>query len=191
MAGCNIDMGSVYSCLTKSPSGILDFCEIWNLDDWRAGTPTYDPTDGHLTGYVNAQGLKAYRFEAADETNIIPLTEPRPVEGGDDGWKHGLTFPVFDRTQAMRNNVERMQSNKVVCIIMRNDGKGEILGKDGGLRLSAASPNAQDPNLGNMFQVTVETKDTMGAETKMPLLIDAGDYTTTLALIEGMEQAGA
>jgi hypothetical protein len=139
---------------------------------------------------VNASTLKAYRFEAADETNIIPLVEPRPVEGGSDTWKHGLTFPVFTRTQAMRNNIERMQSNKVVCVIMRNDGKGEILGKDGGMRLSAVVANPQDPNLGNMIQVTIETKDTQGGETKMPLIVDAGDYASTLALIESMEVAG-
>lgn len=188
---CNIDLGSSFDCANPSPSGILPFCEIWNLDDWKAGVGTYDSTDGFLTAYANATGLKAYRFEAADETNIIPLVEPRPVEGGSDAWKHGLTFAVFARTQAMRNNIERMQSNKVVCVIFRNDGIGEILGKDGGMRLSAIVANPQDPNLGNVMQVTVETKDTQGGETKMPLTINAGDYTSTLGLIEGMEIAGA
>lgn len=186
----SINLGSVFDYDNPSPSGILPFAILYPLADYKAGTETLDGTDGFLTNYVNATGLQGYKYEAADETNIIPLVEPRSVDGGHDTWKHGMTFPVFDRSQAMRNNIEVMQKTRVVAVIMRNDGIGEIYGRDGGMRLRAVVANPQDPNLGSLIQVTIETKDTQGGESKMPLTIDAGDYTSTLALIESMTVPG-
>ena len=187
---CSISLGSAFNCGELAQGGIKPFVILFNLEDYKAATKTYD-ADGAIDTFVNATGLQGYKYEAADETNIIPLEEPRAVEGGADTWKHGMTLPVWDLSQAMRNNIEAMQKAPVVAVVMLNAGIGRVYGKDGGMKLTSQTDNPQDPNLGNMIQLVLETKDTQPGETKKPLNINAGDEITTLALIEGMTVVGA
>lgn len=188
---CIIDKGGVFDCADLKPGGIEQFLIVYNLDDWRAATKTLDVTDGFITDITNAASLQGYRFDVADETNIVPSVAIRAIEGNADRYDHSTQFAVFEQDQATRNNISKLRFAPIVAIVYRNGGTGLVYGSEIGMRLEELIEAPQDPNTGGIMQVTVKTKDTAPGEPSLPIVIDAGDATSTKTLIEGLTTPGA
>jgi len=186
---CLIDLGASFDCSSQPKAGIAKFVMMYNKVDWDAAVKTLG-VDGTITNIVNALTKKAYKFESADETNIIPSVTLRPIDGNADKFDHKVVFSVFQNEQADRNNVSKMRFAPLVAIIYKNDGLGQVYGNDQGMYLLDLVDLPQDPNTGNILVVTIGTKGTQSGESQLPVVIDAGTPATTLALVESLTTAG-
>lgn len=187
---CLIDQGGTFDCADLKPGGIEPFVMVYNLDDWKAATKT-EGVNGEITAITNASTKQAYEFQGADETNIVPICELRPVEGNADKFDHQITAQMFEQTQQARTNISKMRFAKVVAIVYLNSGIGLVYGGNIGMRLNEIMDNPQDPNMGGSLGFVLRTKDTDPGEPDLPQVIDTGDPTTTKTLIEGLTTPGA
>ena len=187
---CPITQGSAFNCAALGLGGIEPFIYLYNYEEWKACTLTLDGTDGYITGITNDTGDQAYLVTCANNSNILPNAALRIVDGGQDGYDHTIDAKLYDLSQAGRNNISKVRFQKVVAIIFKNSGIGEVYGHNVGLRLSDFQYNANDPNGGNNAQFVLKTPDSDAPETDIPLVIDAGTYATTLALIQGLTTPG-
>lgn len=187
---CPITQGSAFDCTDLKPGGIHPFMMLYNYEDWIAGTLTLDATDGYITGITNASTKQAYEVSFANNSNILPNTALRVVDAGQDGYDHTIDARLYDLTQASRNNISKVRFQKVVAIIYKNEGVGEVYGSDVGLRMSDFQYNPNDPASGNNAQFVLKTPDSDSPETALPLIIDAGTAAATLTLIEGLTTPG-
>ena len=188
---CPITQGSAFDCTALKVGGIHPFMYLYNYEDWIAATLVLDATDGDITGITNASTKQAYLVSFANNSNILPNTALRVVDGGQDGYDHMIDAKLYDLSQASRNNIAKLRFQKVVAIIYKNEGVGELYGADVGLRLSDFQYNPNDPAGGNNAQFVLKTPSADSPETALPLIIDAGTAASTLTLIEGLVTPGA
>jgi len=187
---CPITAGSAFDCSNLEVGGIHPFMMAYNFEDWINATKTEDGTDGYITNITNASTKQAYEFSFANNSNVLPNSALRAVDGGQDGFDHQIDAKLYDLTQASRNNAAKMRFQKVVVIIYKNSGIGEVYGGDVGLRFSDFQYNPNDPAMGNMAQFVLKTPDSDSPETALPQVIDAGDAASTLTLIQSLTTPG-
>jgi len=187
---CPITQGSAFNCASLSPGGIEPFIMLYNKEDWDAATLTLDATDGYITGIVNDSGKQAYEVSFANNSNVLPNCALRVVDAGQDGYDHQIDARLYDLTQAGRDNISKVRFQKVVAIIYKNSGIGEVYGSGVGLRLSDFQYNPNDPASGNNAQFIIKTPDSDAPEVAVPIVIDAGTAASTKALIEGLTTPG-
>lgn len=188
---CPITQGSAFDCAALGKGGIHPFMMLYNFEDWISATKTLDGTDGYITAITNASTKQAYEVSFANNSNVLPNAALRAVDGGQDGYDHTIDAKLYDLSQASRNNISKVRFQKVVAIIFKNSGIGEVYGQDVGLRLSDFQYNPNDAASGNNAQFILKTPDSDAPETALPVVIDAGDYASTLALIQGLTTPGA
>lgn len=186
---CLIDSGALFDCSNQPKAGIYKWVMLYNKVDWDAAVKVVG-VDGTISDITNALTKKAYKYESADKTNIIPSVTLRPIDGNADKFDHKVVFSMFENDQAHRNNVSKLRFAPVVAIIYKNDGLGQVYGNDQGMYLLELVDLPQDPNTGNILVVTVGTKGTQPGESQLPVVVDAGTPATTLALIESLTIAG-
>lgn len=187
---CPITQGSAFNCAALKVGGIEPFIMLYNFEDWVAATKTLDVTDGYITAISNAVGKQAYEVSCANNSNILPNSALRAVDGGQDGFDDSIDCKLYDLSQASRNNISKVRFQKVVAILFKNEGIGEVYGNKVGLRLSDWQYNANDPAGGNLAQFVLKTPDSDSPEPELPLVIDAGDYDSTLTLIRSLTTVG-
>jgi hypothetical protein len=189
-ASCFIDSGFLFDCANIKQGGLNKFVILYNQDDWELATLT-EGSDGEITDIVNSTGLKGYRFDVADESALIPTLSEEMPDGGIPGYRFSLNLSIVATSQAAKNQVDRMKINNVVAVYYKNDGTGEVLGRQQGLKLTENNYNPQDPSTGNVIPIVLATPPNAPLELRMQTTIDAGTPATTKALIEGLVNAGA
>ena len=187
---CVIDKGFAFDCADLPIGGIAKFAMLYNLEDWQAATKTLSVANA-ITNIVNDTGLRAYKVEAADETNIIPSITPRTVDGGYTGYNDQLIFSVFENDQLAVNAIDKLRFAPVVAIVYQNSGTGLVYGETGGMYMTNIEHAPASPDLGAVRRVTIATTDRQPAEPYQPRTIDAGTPASTLALIQGLTTPGA
>lgn len=157
MQNCLIDRGSAFDCDALVQSGIGNYVILINKDDWDAATVVYDTgTTEEITDITLASTKQGWSFEGSKESNIIPNTALRAVDGM-DGFDHTVDIKAFDVSQLSRLNISKVRFNKVVCIIPLLSGKALIFGKDVGLRLSDYQDSPGDASLAGLIQFILKT----------------------------------
>lgn len=190
---CSIDQQALLDCQNKPKGGLRRFGLLYNYTEYRAMVDAGKITraaNGEITGIVNGVGVQAYRFDMPSGSSLVPTTPVRAVSGGFDGYDHTATFTIIATTQDIKNDVDKMLTNKVVLIAMKNNGKGEVYGDEQGLKVVENNYNPSDADLGGVIQIGLKTADDDPAETRMPPNIFDTDAATTLALIEGLVTPG-
>ena len=193
MASCLIGKGAGFNCADIKPGGIKQSAWLYNYAQWRAmvtaGLVVFDAV-GRVTSITNAVGVAAYVFEVPDETGIVPGQELVVQEGNVDMWKHLLKLSVVLTDQEDIRNVDVMRVQKMVAIIIRNDGKGMNYGAAQGMRLTANNFNPQDAVLGTILPIELATSDAGAKEPYAPGIVYDTDEATTLAMITGLTVEG-
>jgi hypothetical protein len=190
---CLITSGAVADCASIKPGGIKQYAYLYNYSEWRDMIDAAKVTigvDRTITNIVNGTGVKAYKFEVWDETGIIPMQELVAQEGNVSMYTHGLNLSIVEIDQEDINNVDKMRVEKMVAIILRNDGKGMCYGITQGMKLTANNFNPQDAAIGSVIPIELRTSDTGAKEPYAPCTIFDTDAATTKALLDGLTVAG-
>jgi hypothetical protein len=190
---CLINSQSLLDCDSPPIGGVQNFVMLYNYTEWRsmveAGNVTRD-ADGTISDIVNSAGVQAYRFDIPDETALILGSPDRLVDGGLDGYDHNVSMSIIDTKQAQKRVVKAMSFEKVVAVVYRKNGTGEVYGDEQGLKSTTNTYNPNDPNVGSVIPVQLATSPRTAAENLMPADVFKIDIPTTKTLVEGLNIVG-
>jgi len=187
MASCVITEGQVNNCQKPPISGINDNVLLYNHEEWQdmvnSGDVTFDAVTGLINDIVNATGVQAYSFDVPPNA-ILPSTELVDADGSYSSYNHGLNFPIIKNNQNAKNQAMAMAMSKVVAIVWKKSGEGEVYGSEQGMKLVTVPYNPADVDKGGT--VPVELKTVGARESKMPVSIFKTDVATTQILIDSL-----
>ena len=174
------------------PGGVQALVQWYKYNEWldmkAAGNVVY--VDGVITSITNPVGIKAYRIDTPDESVLSPTSPPRKVTGGINGFDHGLNFAAVGTEKEQKDLLNYTNNKRIVAIILKKNGKGEIYGDEQGIEQQANTFAPGDPNLGGTTPGQLNTSPDSPAESSMPADIYDTDDATTKALIEGLNIIG-
>lgn len=191
---CLITEESLLDCLNPPVGGVSNFVMLYNYTEWRAmvdtGVNVTRDADGTISDIINDTGIQAFRFDIPDETALVLGSPDRLVDGGLDGYDHTLNMSILKTKQAQKNTVKAMSFEKVVAVVYRKNGTGEVYGDEQGLKSTTNTYNPNDPSLGSVIPVQLATSTRTAAENKMPADVFKTDIPITKALVEGLNVVG-
>lgn len=191
--GCLINQGSLLTCDDPPIGGVQNFVMLYNYTEWRAmvdGGLVIRDNDGTISNITNAAGIQAYRFDVPDETALVLGSPDRLVDGGMDGYDHQLNMSIINTKQAQKNILKAMSFEKVVAVVYKKNGTGEVYGDEQGLKSTTNTYNPNSPTTGSVIPVQLATSTRTAPENKLPCDIFKTDIATTKALILGLEIPG-
>jgi hypothetical protein len=190
---CLINAQSLLTCDDPPIGGVQNFVMLYNYTQWRqmvdGGYVTRD-SDGTISDIVNPVGIQAFRFDVPDETALVLGSPDRLVDGGLDGYDHTLNMSIVRTKQAQKNIVKAMSFEKVVAIVYKKNGTGEVYGDEQGLKSTTNTYNPNDPSMGSVIPVQLATSTRTAPENRMPVDVYKTDIPTTKALVEGLNIIG-
>jgi hypothetical protein len=192
---CLLDKDITISCEDTEIGGVKKFIMLYNFDDWQAMKLAGNVVDVEnvklaISDIINNTGIRAFRFDVYDTTALNPTSAVRSVDGGPDGFDHGLGFSIASTKQDAKNLMSVMRFQNVVAVLMKNNGEGEVYGSDQGMGLSANNYDPSSPDTGSVIPIEVLTRESEPAETQPPRSVFKVDAATTLALIESLDVVG-
>lgn len=194
MAGCLINTESLLTCTDPPIGGVENFVMLYNYTTWREmvndGVSVTRDSDGTISDIVNPAGVQAYRFDVPDETALVLGSPDRLVDGGIDGYDHTVNMSIIKTKQAQKAVVKAMSFEKVVAVVYRKNGTGEVYGDEQGLKSTTNTYNPNDPNVGAVIPVQLATSPRTAPENNMPVDVFKIDIPTTKALIQDLNIVG-
>lgn len=178
--------GGIYDCDNPLVPGIRKRVIIGSID--KIATKIFDPTDDMvITDLTMATGEQCYQFDGA-KNSINPSVELR--EGTlANTYGHILALSIFEVDSAQKLNIQGMAHDRLFAIIENANDSAlgnsifEIYGL-GGMELNEITRNPTDPDTGGAYVTNMQTPETYGGETRLPISLDAGGYQATLDLID-------
>ena len=172
----------------NSVAGIKGWAVLINFDDWVAATKTR--TNGVYSAIALKSGANGYLFtshEAAFEGSVT-MNKGTYV----NSFGHQFVMRAFDRTQNLKNDVNRIAHGKYVIISQNLDTanpetKYEVYGDENGLTASAIEFNSTDAD-GIAYAITLAS-DEKARESEVPASIYATSESATDTLVNGLYTA--
>lgn len=190
MSDCVISADNLFNCSSISVKGIaVNSVWLYNFADWKAATLTQGEND-EITAIANDSSKQSYEYSTSKGANIQPNSSLRSVANGDDQFTHQIVIPITGVGAAAVMDLEKLIYGRFVAIVMLKQGIGLVYGANSGLRCTAwnESPNGTDN--GGSILITASTPEDEPGEVRSRDVIDAGDYSSTLALIESTKTPG-
>lgn len=157
MSGCSsIGVGSAADCANLPIGGTRPRLIVINFDD----ITDWDDSNGTITQITMSPGTVGYEFTGFrnDVKKMDDVTNPGI---GINQFKHSLGWVIYERTQAQKNNIERLARGRFV-VIAENKGKDdnalEVYGKGVGLEIVPGTIRNAHEN-GGFFVVNFATPD--------------------------------
>ena len=132
--GCGtIALGSDVACDAQAKGGTQSTITLFNYDDIDG----YTEASGGITAIDLATGKQGWQFTGF--RNDVKKSDEVVNPGvGLNQFRHLAGFVIYERTQAQKNNIEKLCKGRFVAII-ENKGKDadafEVLGKSVGLEI--------------------------------------------------------
>ena len=172
----------------NSVAGVKGWAILINYDDWKAATKTR--TSGVYSAISLASGATGYLFtshEAAFEGSVT-MNKGTYV----NSFGHQFIMRAFDRTQNLKNDVNKIAHGKYVIISQNLDTanpatKYEVYGDENGLVASAIEFNSTDAD-GIAYAITLASEDN-ARESEVPASIYVTSESATDTLVNGLYTA--
>ncbi len=134
---CALTQGYTRSC--EDSYGGVNTIYIMEYDNLAAGKSSIAVTAGVVTGITKATGkvfrkyeLVAHTAESSDE-----MTHSR--EMGTSEVKQSVKFPINKMTTSVRNELMLLRQNRLLIVVVDENGSGWLYGYDYGLTMATAS----------------------------------------------------
>lgn len=180
MSCFKIDRGSAADCTALPTGGTNARVVVINFDDITGWTES--TLDGRITGFTMTSGTSGYEFTGF--RNDMKKSDEVVNPGiGINQFKHMCGWVIYERTQAQKNNIERLARGKFVVFI-ENKGKDadawEVLGRDVGVEI-VAGPIRNAHENGGFFVLSFATAEGE-FESKLPQTLGT-TYANALTLV--------
>lgn len=158
MACSSIDRGSAADCEALPSGGTRARFIVLNFEDVTGWTES--TLDGKITAFTMAAGTSGYEFTGF--RNDMKKSDEVVNPGiGINQFKHNAGWVIYERTQAQKNNIEKLARGKYI-IFAENKGKDadaiEVLGKDVGVEI-VPGPIRNAHENGGFFVVSFSTAE--------------------------------
>ncbi len=124
---CNIIDGSVINC-RDSIGGIKT---IWLAQ--YGDIASYTESSGVVTAISMVSGKKFWSYELEKENASMEEKETTSVENGTTFWEQDLSFTIKKLSAAMRNSMKILAQNRLVAVVLDQNGLYWVLGRYNGL----------------------------------------------------------
>ncbi len=180
MACGSIDRGSSADCDNLPPGGTRARFIVANFDDITGWTES--TLDQRITAFTMTAGTSAYEFTGFRNDMKISDEVINPGIGLNE-FKHNAGWVIYERTQAQKNNIEKLARGKFI-VFAEMKGKDAdafvVIGKDTGLEIVPGLLwNSQES--GGFFTVNMSTAEGE-FESKLPQTLGT-TYANALVLI--------
>lgn len=131
---------------------------------------------GIVTGITKATGKKFQKYQIEAHTGLAGSAKVSNRETGTSEVTQTINFPINGMSVSVRNEIELLAKNRLLIVIVDNNGLAWLFGKDFGMKLNTAnSTTGRLLSEANRYDLTFE-----GKEKALELNVDA----TTLATLE-------
>lgn len=190
MPACTgISENIINNCANPLTAGVQDEMIFINYADWRNATITKNSNPLIIENIVLASGILGYRVEGKLNSNV-PSFELAVGEFGEQ-WKHRINFKVFDKTGAVKTQIEKIASGRFV-VVVENKNKGaegnrafEVFGSDAGLVREAITNNSADTATQGSFDITISSSD-KSLEDHVPATLYITSYAASKAVFDSL-----
>jgi hypothetical protein len=177
----NLQMASCRNAV----AGIKGEAIIINFDDWKAATIT--ELNGVISAIALAGATKASKFTSHEKA----FESSSNLQKGtyNSSFAHQIIMRAFDRTQTLKDDINKMANGRYVAIIINRDQNDEpttveLLGAENGLVANAIEHNSAD-NDGVAYAITLGSEE--GAyESEIPKSVYTNSLAATLTMIEAL-----
>ena len=126
-----------YNLGCKDSSGGIQEAYIGNFSD----DTTYAlNSDNEITGITS--GATYYKFEQKNETGELLEEGQHSVENGTNFWIQTVNLTLHKKDSTSRNLVYLLAKAELTCIVLDQNGKYWLMGKQNACDLTASSSNA-------------------------------------------------
>ena len=94
---------------------------------------------GIVTAITKATGKKFQKYAIESHTGEAKSAKATNKENGTSSVKQTVTFPINGMSASIRNEIELLAKNRLLIVIVDNNGIGWLYGKDFGMRLMTAN----------------------------------------------------
>jgi len=124
---CILTQGLTLDC--GDGFGGVKECYVAEFDNITAMTLTA----GVITAITKAVGKKFFKYKLVAHTGEADSELTASREMGSNTVKQSVKFPINKMTTAVRNELMLLAANRLLWVIVDNNGKGWLYGKDFGL----------------------------------------------------------
>lgn len=172
----------------NSVAGVKGWAVLINFDDWKAATKT--KTNGVYSAITLATGTSGYLFTSHESAFEGSVTMNKGTYV--NSFAHQFLMRAFDRTQNLKNDVNKIAHGKYVVVSQNLDTtnpetKYEVYGDENGLVASAIEFNSTDTD-GIAYAITLASEDN-ARESEVPASIYATSEAATDSLVAGLYDA--
>ncbi len=186
---CPITQGATFDCDNPLQPGVENRFILINLTD----IASYTVTNNAVTNIQLKGGTSGYLFDGVRQS-IQPSHEYNE-EGLVNGYKHQLSFEIYDISSDRKIELFSMGVNRFAAIVFNmpvagnEDGYFEVFGLQAGMEPTQIQRNnrGNEDNIG--YSITLNTGDLVN-ESKIPFNFFDTDYSTTLAKILALLSPG-
>lgn len=185
MACGNITKGSSADCENLPSSGTRARLILINTDDLATSNGFVEDGDGKITDINVIAGRAGYEFAGFrnDMKNIDGVVQPAV---GLNQFSHQTSWVIYERTQAQKNNIERLARGRFYAIAElkgQDDNSVILLGKSVGLEIVPGDIRNAHEN-GGMFIITLKTPEGE-YESKLPQTVGTS-YSNAQTIIDNV-----
>lgn len=146
---CNIVEGYAIAC-RDSIGGIKTVfaTEFENVQ-------SFTESSGVATAVTVISGTKFWSYNLEKENAEMTENETGSVENGTLFWEQTLTFTLKKLTAAQRNNMKILAQNRLVIIVLDNNGLYWVLGRHNGMDKVGTNDAKSGKALGDMSGYTL------------------------------------
>ena len=183
-----ISQNFTLDCANPSVGGVSETFYIFNFDDFKGASYTFDPSNSQAIDSLITLGSGITGFKIEGYTNTVrPLFDASRVEGR-PSYKHTISFQVAGDDANANLFAKRLMSGKFVCIVATNSNAIKVYGSGTGLEMP--DQTAQDYYASNASYTIQLTTNDETLEVAPPFTyLGAGspyDFATAKAEIEAL-----
>lgn len=147
-------------------------------------------TEGVLSALALKNSAKGFAWETLDKG--VEVNSPLVAGTYGNAFEHNLVFRVFDKTQTVKDQLNKLSQGRVVAIVenrsnVNEETHYEVYGWDGGLVMTALDAPSTDGD-GVIYTVTLNS-DEISKEGQLPLSFFTEDLATTETALNALISA--
>lgn len=101
-----------------------------------ANVTAYTDTSGTITALTQAASTKFWKYDLEKENAMLDEDDVNSVENGTRFWTQTLSFTMRKLTAKNRNNIKLVGQNRIIAIVLTNNGDYKIAGIGNGMDLT-------------------------------------------------------
>lgn len=177
----NLQMASCRNAI----AGIKGEAIVINFDDWKGATVT--ESNSVISEISLASGVYASMFTSHEKAFEASCNLQKGSYNS--SFAHQVIMRAFDRTQNLKNDVNKMANGRFVVIVINRDQNDEpttveLLGAENGLVATAIENNSAD-NDGVAYAITLGS-DEGAYESEVPKSVYKTSLAATIAAVEAL-----